>query len=93
MNSEVSHFMLCVTNFERYVGLQVAFNNCFRLEIITDTDNKVKLCVIMNLLAKTIIMLPKINLNNKRLPHNIELMAPLVINILYACIIRDLQKL
>ena len=72
MNSEVGHFMPCVINFERYVGfLKVAFNNCFRLEIITDTDNKVKLHVIMDLLAKTIIMLPKINLNNKCLPRNL----------------------
>ena len=42
MNSEVGH-MEYVINFEREMGsphdLKVAFNNFFRLEIITDTDN------------------------------------------------------
>ena len=44
----------------------------FRFEITTDTDNKVKLRVVMDLLPKTIIMLPKIILDSKHLPCNLK---------------------
>ena len=49
------------------------FEYSLRLQIITDTDNKVKLCVVMDLLAKTIIMPPKIIFNNEYLPRNLNL--------------------
>ena len=44
-----------------------------RLKIVTDADNKVKLGIVANLLAKTIITPPKIILNRKKLPHKLEL--------------------
>ena len=62
MNSEVGYLMACVINFKRDrfpTQFKSGFQQLFRLEIITDTDNKVKLHVIMDLLAKTIIMPPK----------------------------------
>ena len=75
MNSEVSNFMVRVINFVTD-GLPTQFKSSFqyslRLEIITDTDNKLKLNVIMDLLAKTIIKPPKIILNIEdlfRSPH------------------------
>ena len=43
-----------------------------RYKIITDTDNKVKVRVVMDLLAKTIIMPPKIILNSEYLPRNLK---------------------
>ena len=55
MNSEVSHFMMHIIDFERDgvpTQFKTGFPLSFRLEIINDTDNKVKLCVIMDLLAK-----------------------------------------
>ena len=50
----------------------MVFNTLFRLQIITDTDNKVKLHVVMDLLAKTIITPPKIILNSEYLPRNLK---------------------
>ena len=50
----------------------MAFKNRLRLEIITDTDNKLKLRVVMDLLAKTITTPPKIILNSKYLPRNLK---------------------
>ena len=47
-----------------------------RLQIITDTDNKVKLRVVMDLLAKTIITPPKIILNSEYLSRNLKPGAP-----------------
>ena len=44
----------------------------FRLEIISDADNKVTLCVIMDLSAKIIITPPKMILHSKCLPHNFK---------------------
>ena len=40
--------------------------------MITDIDNKVKLHVIMDLLAKTIMIPPIITLNSKWLPCNLK---------------------
>ena len=63
--TEVGYFMAHVINFERSrlpTRFRSGFQLSFRLEIITNTDNKVKLHVVMDLLAKTIIT-PPCNLN------------------------------
>ena len=55
MNSEVSHFMVRVINFESDrlpTRFKSGFQKLFRLEIITDTDNKVKLYIIMDLFSQ-----------------------------------------
>ena len=67
--------MACVINFlgDRLpTRFKSGFQKSLRLQIITDTDNKVKLCVVMDLLAKTIIMPPKIIFDNEYLPCNLK---------------------
>ena len=74
MNSEIGHLMVHVINL-REIGflhnVKVTFSNSLDL-IITDTYNKVKLCIVMDLLAKTIITPPKITLNSKWLPSSLK---------------------
>ena len=55
MNNEVGHFMVHVINFESDglpTQFKSGFQKLFRLEIITDTGNKVKLHVIMDLFSQ-----------------------------------------
>ena len=56
-------------------NLKVAFNKSFKLEIITNTDNRVKLLIILDLLAKTIIMPRKVILNSECLPRNFNIIV------------------
>ena len=75
MNSEVGHFMMHVINFSRDrlpTQFNSGFQQSFTLDIITDTDNKVRLRVVMDLLAKIIITPPKIILNSEYLPCNLK---------------------
>ena len=62
INIEVGHFMAHVINFERDrlpAQFKGGFQLSLRLENITDTHNKVKLHIVMDLLAKKIITPPK----------------------------------
>ena len=56
-----------------------SFQSSLRLQIISDTDNKVKLHVVMDLLAKTIITPPKIILNSEYLPPNLNSKLSIVV--------------
>ena len=71
-NSKVGYFMVRALNFKRHrfpTYLKVAFNNCLDLK---SPLILVKLHVVMDLLPKTIIMLPIIILDSKHLPCNLK---------------------